>query len=98
MSHGYLQCHLIKLKSGVYQSLSMLFKHDDISQKIVVDNSKEQSLGIFGKKCCQSDYHLINIEPYSLWIQATEGCIHKFKRKSSRKILISGSQKYLWDH
>ena len=44
------QCHPMKLKSEAHEYLSMLFKRDGVPPKIVVDNSKEQSLGNFSSK------------------------------------------------
>ena len=37
-------------------------------------------------------------EPYSLWQQAAEGCIHEIKRGSLHKMISTGSPKSLWDH
>ena len=65
---------------------------------MVVDNSKEQILGKFARKCCKADCHLVTTEPYSPWMQAAEGCIKQTKLGSSRKMLKSGSPKPLWDH
>ena len=55
----------MKLKLKVHEFLSMLFKRDGVPPKIVIDNSKEQSLGKFASKCCEANYHLVNTEPYS---------------------------------
>ena len=54
------QCHSMKLKSKAHESLSILFKHDSVPHKIVVDNSKEQSLGKFASKCYEAYFHLVN--------------------------------------
>ena len=65
----------MKLKSEAHEPLSMLFKRDGVPPKIIVDNSKKQSLGKLSKKCREADCNLVNTEPHFRWMQAAEGCI-----------------------
>jgi hypothetical protein len=65
---------------------------------MVTDDSKEQTKGEFLHKLKEADCHPQVTEPYSPWQQAAEGCIHELKRGSSRKMIKTGSPKYLWDH
>ena len=58
---------LYQWKGDTHDTLSMVFKRDGVPPKMVVDNSKEQSLGEFARKCLEVDCHLINNEPYSCW-------------------------------
>ena len=88
----------MKLKSEAHESLSMLFKRDDVPPNIVVDNSKEKSLGKFSRKCLESDCHLVNTEPYSPWMMDSKGCIKHLNLGSSQKMLKSVSPKRPWDH
>ena len=88
----------MKLKYEDHEYFSLLFKHDDVPPKIVVDNSKEQSLGKFCSKCCEADFHLVNTEPYSPQMMAAKLCIKHPKQGSSWKMLKSASPKLLWDH
>ena len=69
----------MKLKSEAHESLSMIFERDGGPPKIVVDNSKEQSLGKFSSKCHDADCHLIKTDLYSPWIVAAKGCIKHLK-------------------
>ena len=85
-------------KYNAHDTLSMLFKHNGVPPKIVADNSKEQSLGKFARKCRKADCHLVNTKHHSLWMVAAEGCIKELKRGSSHKMLKTGSPKSLWDH
>ena len=78
------------LKKHAHETLSLIFKRNGVPPKIVVDNSKEQTLGKFARKCREADCHLVTTEPYSLWMQAEEGCIKKTKLGSSIKILKYG--------
>jgi hypothetical protein len=78
--------------------MSLVFHRDGVPPTMVVDDSKEQTLGEFRRKLREADcYHRVT-EPYSPWQQAAEGCICKLKRGSSRKMLCSGLPKPLWDH
>ena len=72
---GWARVHPMQLKSEAHKTLSLMFKRDGVPPKIVVDNSKEQTLGKFKKKCKEADCHLVTTEPYSPWMQAAEGCI-----------------------
>ena len=63
--YWWSRCHILKLKSEAQKYLSMLFKRDGVPPKIVVDNSKEQSLGKFASECFEADCHLINTDHYS---------------------------------
>jgi hypothetical protein len=65
---------------------------------MILDGSKEQTLGNFKRKLREADCHARQTEPYSPWQQAAEGCIHKLKRGVSRKMMKTGSPKVLWDH
>ena len=63
--YGWSSFLSMKLNSEAQESLSMLFKCNGIPTKVVVGNSKEQSLGKFSSKCCKSDCNLVNTEAYS---------------------------------
>ena len=88
----------MRLKNHAHETLSVIFKRDGVPPKIVVDSSKDQTIGKFSKKCREADCHLVTTEPYSPWIQATEGCIKQTKLGYSRKMLKSGCPKPLWNH
>ena len=85
-------------KDDAHEALSLVFKRGGVPPRMVVDNLKEQTLGKFAKKCRDADWHLVTTEPYSPWMQASEGCIKQTKLGSLRKMLKSGSPKPLWDH
>ena len=95
---GWTRMHPMKCKGEAHETLSLVFCRDGVSPRIVVDDSKEQTLGNFRKKCNEADCHSTSTEPYSPWMQAAEGCIRECKKGSSRKKLKSGSPKPIWDH
>ena len=85
-------------KGETCEALSLVFKRDRVPPQMVVNNSKEQTLGNFAKKCCDADCHLATTKLYSPWMQAAEGCIKQTKLRSLRKMLKAGLPKPLWDH
>ena len=54
----------MRKKGEAHKTLSMVFKRDGVPPCMILDNSKEQSLGEFKHKCCEADFHLVNDEPY----------------------------------
>jgi hypothetical protein len=46
---------------------------------MVMDGSKEQLLGKLCHKCQQAGLHVKQTKPYTLWLNAMEGAIHKVK-------------------
>jgi hypothetical protein len=97
-SFGWACAHPMKHKGEAHKTLSLVFHCDGVPPTMVVDDSKEQTLGEFRQKLREADCHHRVTEPYSPWQQATEGCIRELKQGSSRKILRTGSPKPLWDH
>ena len=85
-------------KSETHETLSLMFHRDGVPPTMILDDSKEQTLGHFKRKLHEADCHPQQTEPYSPWQQATEGCIRELKRGVSRKMIKTGSPKALWDH
>ena len=96
--YGWSLFHPMKLKSEAHESLSMLFKHDGVPPKIVIDNSKDKSLGKFASKYGEDDCHFVNTDPYFPCMMDSEGCIKHLKKGLSQKILNPSSTKRLWDY
>ena len=88
----------MRFKKNDHETLSLIFKRYGVPPKIIVDNSKEHTLGKFARKFRKADCHLVTTETYSPWMKAAEGCIKQTKLGSSRRVLNSGSPKDLWDH
>ena len=89
---------LMRQESEAHEALSTVFRRDGVPPKIVVDNSKTQTLSKFKSKCREADCHLVTTEPYSPWMMAAEGAIKQMKLVSSRQMMSEGSPKRLWNH
>ena len=57
--YGWSRVHPLRLKKHSHETLSLIFKQYGVPPKIVVDNSKEQTLGKFARKCREADFHLV---------------------------------------
>ncbi len=64
---------------------------------MVVDGSKEQTLGKFKTKCRQADWHVKQTEPYSPWSNSCEVAIKEVKLAAGRNLRESKCPKVLWD-
>lgn len=97
-SFGWSRAYPMKNKGDSHETLSVFLKKEGVPPDLIVDGSKEQTLGVFKEKCKEADCHLKQTEPYSPWSNAAEGTIREVKRGSSRKMIRKGSPKKLWDH
>jgi hypothetical protein len=79
-SFGWARAHPMKRKGGAHKTLSLVFHSDGVPPTMVVEDSKEQTLGEFRQKLREVDCHHQVTEPYSPWQQATEGCIRELRR------------------
>lgn len=95
---GWGRAFPMKHKSDAHETLSLLFSRDGVPPEMVLDGSKEQTLGQFAKKLREACCHKRQIEPHSPWMNAAEMNIREIKRGSSRKMIKSQSPKKLWDH
>ena len=96
--YGWSRVHPMRSKKHAHENLSIIFKRDGVPPKIVVDNSKDQTLGKFANKCREADCHLVTTETYPPCMQAAEGCIKQTKLGYSRNMLKFGCPKPLWDN
>ena len=55
----------MKKKGDANKTLSLFFKRDCVPPKMVVDGSKEQTLGCFSKKFQEADFRIKQMETYS---------------------------------
>ena len=59
-------------KSHTHEGFSLIFKRYGVPNEMVIDGSKEQSLGEFKRKCRECSCHIKQIEPYSHWCNSCE--------------------------
>ena len=88
----------MKLKSEAYETLSVLFKHNGVPPEMVMDGSKEHNLGKFHQKLKDAFCYKRHTEPYSPCLNATKVTIREVKKGSSRKMIKTGTHKFMWDH
>ena len=86
----------MKLKSEAADAVDLLFHRDGVPTKMIMDGSKEQTLGRFRKKCQQASVHVKQTEPYSPWQNLAESAIRELKKAAGRKMVRAGAPKPLW--
>jgi hypothetical protein len=96
--YGWTRAFSMKRKGDAHEALSLLFHRDGVPPAMVMDSSKEQTLGDFRRKLKEADCHLRQTEPYSPWMNAAKSAIRELKRGVSRKMIRTRSPKVLWDH
>ena len=84
-------------KGDTQEALSLLFQRNEVTPKMIVDGSKEQTLGDFKLKVAEDGFNLRQTEPESPWQMAAQGGICELKRGSGRKMKKMKSPKVLWD-
>ena len=89
--------HPMKLKSDAHKTVSLLFQRDGVPPDMIMDGSKEQTLGRFRDKCQEADCRIKQTEPYSPWQNAAESAIRECEKGAGRKMIRAGAPKRLWD-
>ena len=77
---GWARVYPMQKKSDAHEGLSLLAQREGVPPTIVMDGSKEQTLGLFRKKARQMGTHIKQTEPHSPWQNAAEGVIREVKR------------------
>ena len=95
---GWVRAYPMQKKSDAHEALSLLAQRDGVPPMIVMDGSKEQTLGTFRKKAREMDCRVRQTEPYSPWQNAAESEIRELKRGAGRKMSKSHAPYKLWDH
>ena len=70
--YGWTRAFPMKRKGDAHEALSLLFHRDGVPPAMVMDGSKEQTLGDFRRKLKEADCHLRQTKPYSPWMNAAE--------------------------
>jgi hypothetical protein len=64
-SFGWSRAHPLTTKGNAHESLSLLFHRDGIPSTMILDGSKEQTLGNFKRKLREAGCHARQTKPYS---------------------------------
>ena len=62
----------MKRKADAHKGLSLMAQHDGVLPHIIMDGSKEQTMGTFHRKANEMGVHVKQTEPYSPWQNAAE--------------------------
>ncbi len=78
-------------KGEVHEALSLMCQREGVSLSMVMDGSKEQTLGWFCRKLVDAHCQLKQTEPYSPWQNDAEREIKELKKGSGCKMLATGT-------
>ena len=95
---GWVRCYPMSNKSDAHEGFSLMAQRDGVPPVLVMDGSKEQTLGTFRKKAREAGVQVKQTEPYSPWQNAAESAIRELKRGATRKMAKAKVPKKLWDH
>ena len=65
----------MKKKRDAHHGLSLMAAQDGVPPRLIMDRSKEQTLGEFRNKARQFGCHIKQSDPYSPWQIVVEGAI-----------------------
>ena len=94
---GSSTAHIMKRKGDAHGTLSLLFNRDDVPPNMVMDGSKEQTVGFFSNKFQEADCHINQTKPYYPWQLQAEGTTRELKKGAGRNMVWAGSPKRIWD-
>jgi hypothetical protein len=94
---GWHRAFPMKAKSEAHEAASLLFPRDGVPINMVMDGSKEQTLGEFRRKCCEASCQTKQTEDDTPWSNAAKDGVRELKKASARQTLKKHSPKCLWD-
>ena len=94
---GWYRAYPMEKKSDAHEGLSLMFARDGVPKVLIMDNSKEQTLGTFMKKSRESNCWIKQTKPYTTWSNSDESAIRELRKGSARKMLKKNYPKRLWD-
>ena len=74
---GSSQCDA---RADAHDGLSLLAQRDGVPSRIIMDGSKEQTMGLFRWKAKEMGVHIKQTEPHSPWQNAAELAIRELKK------------------
>ena len=95
---GWSRVFPMRRKADAHDGLSLLAQRDGVPLRIIMDGSKEQTMGLFRRKAKEMGAHIKQTEPHSPWQNAAELAIRELKKGAGRKATKAKSPKKLWDH
>jgi hypothetical protein len=95
---GWTRIYPVRLKSEAHLGLSLMFQRDGVPPLIVMDGSKEQTMGQFCVKAREANCQIKQTVPYSPWQNAAESAIQEIKCAAGRKMAVSKCLQRILDH
>ena len=84
-------------KGDAHYTLDELFSRVGVSRLIIPDNAKEETEGMFLKKCRKAQCRILPIEAYTSNANLVEGDIRELKCQFRRVMIEKSIPEVLWD-
>jgi hypothetical protein len=94
---GWCRAYPMAKKSQAHEGLSLLFQREGVPSTIIMDGAREQTMGLFRRKCREAGVHVRQTEPHTPWSNAVEAAIRELKKGVGRQMVRSAAPKRLWD-
>ena len=94
---NWTKAYAMRTKGDAHHTLSNLLHDVGVPEKMVMDGSKEQTMGEFRRKLRDAGCHVHQTEPHTPWSDRAELAIRELKRKTRRQMMKSRCPKRLWD-
>ena len=95
---SWTRCFPMRLKSEAHKTLSLLHKRDGVPNVMIMDGTKDQTLGDFRRKNREVGTHMRQLEPDTAKSNAAKGSIHELKKGSGQYMICKQSPRVLWYH
>ena len=97
-SFGWTRTYPIMTKGDAHNAFSAMAHEVGVPTLLIMDGSKEQTLGEFKRKCSQANVTIHQTEPESPWQNLCESQIRELKRGYGRSMVKRRVPHKLWDH
>lgn len=94
---GWCRAYPMAKKSLAHEGLSLLFQREGVPNTIIMDGAREQTMGMFRRKCREVGTRVKQTEPHTPWSNAAEAAIRELKKGVGRQMVRSRAPKRLWD-
>ena len=88
----------LKSKAEAHMALDLLHRRHGVPAKMICDNAKELTQGLFRKKSLAAGSHCTSVEAFTQEHNRAELAIRELKRGYRRQMRRANAPRVLWDH
>ena len=92
----WCRAYPMEMKLEAHAGLSSLFEREGVPNTMIMDNAREQTMGLFCHKCCEAGVHVKPIH-CSPWSNLAEAAIRELMKGVGRQMFRLAPLKRLWN-